>query len=370
MRYEIIVKLIRALLHLLYIFPVKRNKICLLCFDGSKLGYDAKAIVEYVHLNKLPYNIVWLTKDKEINQTFHLYDTKFKVYKSLSGVWELMTSGTVIFNITAPPQVPFRKKQILVNTWHGCGNKKAGKYTNNYSKYTMSLATCMLSHAQKYTEWIIRDSFDYEGDVIDSGVPRNDVFFSDKIDLIKNRVCKKFSIGNKKIVLYAPTFRGDFESSRAELDINALINSLKERFGGDWVVFYRNHPLAKGDVEYSEKIINVSLYPDMQELLCAADVLITDYSSSCWDYSMLHRPIFLFADDIDKYESESLFMPFTDLPYSIAKTNEELDEIIQNFSEEDYLVRVKKYHEFMGNYEEGTACKKMFSYIENRRYGK
>lgn len=103
----------------------------------------------------------------------------------------------------------------------------------------------------------------------------------------------------------------------------------------------------------------------MQELLCAADILITDYSSSIWDFSFTYRPCFLYAPDLAKYEAESgFFVPIEDWPFPLAETNEELIENIKNFDSKKYIEDVKKHHRDLGSYETGHAterfCKLLF----------
>jgi CDP-glycerol glycerophosphotransferase len=94
----------------------------------------------------------------------------------------------------------------------------------------------------------------------------------------------------------------------------------------------------------------------MQELLCAADILITDYSSSMWDFSLTFKPCFIYAPDLAKYQAEQgFYIPLEQLPFPIAETNEQLAHNIRTFDPEKYKQAVKQYHSDLGSHETGTA---------------
>lgn len=109
-----------------------------------------------------------------------------------------------------------------------------------------------------------------------------------------------------------------------------------------FILFVRSHPHVAKDIfegaENQKDVIDVSEYVDMQELLCAADVLITDYSSSMWDYSLTGRPCFIYANDLAQYKKERNFhTPITDWPFPMAERNTELQRLILRFDEKNTL---------------------------------
>ena len=113
-------------------------------------------------------------------------------------------------------------------------------------------------------------------------------------------------------------------------------------------------------------VVDVSLYPDVQELLAAADMLVSDYSSIIWDYSLLKRPCFLFIPDVKDYLDErGVYTPIQTWPGIVAETNQELCNRVLSFDEASYAKRIEKYHEDMGCYEKGTACQKTAERILN-----
>ena len=172
----------------------------------------------------------------------------------------------------------------------------------------------------------------------------------------------------KKIVLYAPTFREhEFKST---LNSNILLEAIQEKTGYEFVLMLRCHPHVANTIFNeslnNKNILNVSDYVDMQELLCAADVLITDYSSCMWDFSFTYRPCFIYATDLSGYEKERNFhTPLSKWPFPIAENNNELKENIINFDEIEYIKQVKKHHQDLGSFENGSASKQVCELIKN-----
>lgn len=201
---------------------------------------------------------------------------------------------------------------------------------------------------------------------IPSGLPRNTLFFT-KNDTIKEKVYTYFNIPkDKKIVLFAPTYRGfpgfssaeTIEDSYEKLDYRLLEKNLSTRFGGEWVVLYRGHYYVKDKNSNAEQYIEASLYDDMQELLYAADVLISDYSSAMWDFCLQEKPCFIFAPDIEKYAAERSFYTKPETwPYSIALTNEALSQNILNFDSKEFANKIKKHQKDLNSYENADASK-------------
>ncbi|MBR6680595.1 MAG: CDP-glycerol glycerophosphotransferase family protein, partial [Clostridia bacterium] len=176
---------------------------------------------------------------------------------------------------------------------------------------------------------------------------------------------------------YAPTFReGSVDGKRIvfseiwTMDFARLLKNLTVRFGGEWYLCLRMHPqLAAGFKGYENealkgRLIDESQRDDMSEILAAMDVCITDYSSVAVDASYAHMPVFLYADDIEKYMKDRGGMQWnmsldskavvknnkdmtpsidTEMPYSVAQNNDELEENILMFNEEEYQRKLEKF---------------------------
>lgn len=113
---------LKNLLKIFYILPIKNKRIFTACFAGKKIGFDSKAIVDWLNENKSgEYEIFWGVDSKEREKNLKYENVKFVKIKSIKGIICMMTSKVLIYNINPPDYIPFRKKQILINTWHGGG---------------------------------------------------------------------------------------------------------------------------------------------------------------------------------------------------------------------------------------------------------
>ena len=358
----IIQTIAKYLLKILYIFPVNNQKIFLRSFY-DQYTTDMKALGSYIK-EKYPEKVIYCgcislngKREEKIN---------FIVEKSLKGIYHLLTSKYIIFPITEPKGIPFRESQILIDTWHGNGIKASF----GLSKEHFSRTNYFLSSSKQSDDLLIKGNFFFSGEILKFGVPRNDVFFNPVKSKDISRIVKEYyGVENKKIVLFAPTFRKDFKNFDYGLDGDRLLSTLKKKFGGDWVLFFRLHPSIQTSANNnSDFIINVSSYSDMQELLLASDILITDYSSSPWDFGLKNKPIFIFATDLDEYRKSDRGFLFSidELPYPKASTNDELVDNIKTFNEKAYKENLKKYYITTGSYEKGESCEKLCKYLFER----
>ena len=267
----------------------------------------------------------------------------------------------IVSNGSYAPWFPFRKEQYFINTWHGGGaykkieNSKPGANwaTRHRAKFCADNIDLFISTCKVATKELIRGSFCYDGEVMEVGMPRNDF-------LVKGELTAAvfYDLDEEtKIVLYAPTYR--YSSTDVVLDADWLIRMLEQR-GEKWVFLYRAHRYQEEGMKLhvtGQKIKNASEYPDMQELLAAADMMITDYSSNIWDYSFLYRPCFLYTPDLDEYlEKTGFYVDIHQWPFRMAKSQEELWHLIENYDSEDNRRRIEEHHRMMGCTETGEAC--------------
>ena len=363
---NVLIKIIRGVLHILYIFPVKNNKIFFLNSKETGYGYDGKALTEYLtnHFSS-QFEIVWGYYDKSKFDGFDLKSIKLINVKSLVGAYHMMTSEAFIYNVNAPLYIPYRDNQLLFNTWHGNPYKKIGKDAADFfDKNQVNNTTYYLSHSKRYDE-ILRNAFEYEGEIMKCGVPRNDVLLRDDYSTKQSIKMKILGCEDVSIVMYAPTYRKDLTINNT-VDSDALVNTLIRKFGGKWIVFVRMHPKVKVVECNSSTQLNMSHYPDMQDLLLVSDVLITDYSSTIWDYSLTRKPVFLFSPDIDDYvNSRGLYSDYFELPFSIATSEQELLDNILNHDIQKYTYNLDNFFSSQGSYEKGKACEEIVRKITN-----
>jgi CDP-glycerol glycerophosphotransferase len=366
--------LIRIILRIFWIFPIDKKKVIFYSHGGKQYSCNPKYIFEYMtgrYGNVFTY--IWSVNTPGIMPEKYK-NIKTVKYMSFQYIRHILTAGIIIYNNIIHFYLPIRKRQIVVNTWHGVAYKKISIDASLYKKNIVSMKSArnvsakavkyVISPCKKFTEvgskvWAIPPE-----KFLPIGMPRNDILFN-LLDTVISKVREQFCLDyNKKIALYAPTFRGNFRNADKmpfSLNIQNLLQTLNNKFGNDFVLLYRRHLADINSLDVQNvNVISASDYPDMQELLCAADVLITDYSSSVWDYSFTFRPCFLFTPDLDKYkEKQGFYIPIEEWPFPLAETNEALAENIIKFDNEKYIEAVKEHHAALGSYEKGTATKQL-----------
>ena len=158
------------------------------------------------------------------------------------------------------------------------------------------------------------------------------------------------------VVLYAPTWSTN-KDKLEKLNPSLISMAFEKKFKKKCVILFRAHPNDKSN---SDRMIDVSDYDDMQELLCISDALITDYSSSIWDFSFTYRPCFLFAVDAEWYTSNRGFcMPIDTWGFPVAKSNLELVKNIDSYSQSEFVEAMKQHHKVLESYEDGKASERV-----------
>ena len=373
----IIFQVIARIFH--FFFPIKKNRVVMWSYHYTQYGCNPKYITEYILKNyNSIYDIYWIMNKKSdkslIPENVHIIRSH-----SFLHFYYINTAEFVITNCRS--MVFFwkkRKGQKYIMTWHGgiCLKKIEKDAANELPEHYIKMSIydgkiCDLIPAcSKFQEELIKKSYYYSGEILCKGAPRNDVFFDSKcISEIKQKIKKRYSISDSdKIVLYAPTFRSDLSISLFKLDWSSLVPNLSKMLGGDIQVLLRLHPNML-DAGYNSNeifdslVIDVTDYPDMQELLCITDLLITDYSSTMFDVCMLQKPCILYAPDHLTYD-RGFYFPLKSLPFPLAEDQKALTHIISEFKENEYFNKVKS---FINNniciYDEGYASKEIVNWM-------
>ncbi len=282
---------------------------------------------------------------------------------SLRAVLYALSAQVVCVNTYYKPTLPRRKGQMQMRTWHGGGAykrvalmEKMNPVRRESLRLQLSGATLYLSSSKAFTQQTIRESFGFTGEVLNCGMPRNDLLINGAGAARLQEIRKNAGLPEgARLALYAPTYRAQLKTDMHALDTEALTKALEARFGGKWLVAYRGHVFVR---EGRVNVPDLSAYPDMQELLLIADALITDYSSSMWDMSLTGKPVFLYCPDLDEYVSSRDF--YTDIrtwPYPLAQSNEALCAQVRAFDEEKYKEALRRHHEALGSCETGQASR-------------
>lgn len=378
---HILKNILRSIFRIIFCFAkTKPNYVYFDSFSGKQVSCNPYYIYKYLleHDLEKKFKFVWAVVDPKLYKDDER--TRYIKFNSFKWIYFIITSKVVISNNGFSTYIPFKKKQILINTWHGGGAyKKVGREQNDFSPMEKKYSACDNKYINKHLSVYISSSTKFTEVMTESttlpaakfygiGMPRNDIFFDNaRMDAANKKVREQYKIeADSFLVLYAPTFRGnpnnpDFEDV---LNIKKLKETLQQKTGKKIYVTFRGHYFFTHDFDFDFDI-DWTHYPFMQELLCAADMLITDYSSTMWDFSLTYKPCFLFASDIEKYIKDRGFYT---APYSwgfpIVKTNEELAEKIMNFDKEKFVEAMKKHHKDLGSFEDGHATEKICKFIE------
>lgn len=364
---------LKQLLKILAIGHFHKNRIVFFSYHGKQYSCNPRYISEYISARHLPFEIVWGFEHPEEYLYLKKQGIILTKYLSLPFLKLCLTSRYIITNAEIPSWLPVTRRQTLINTWHGGGAYK--RVGNAYKKETaekqkraeLSRKTpCIyLSSSRAFTQMTLRQSFRHTGKILEIGMPRNDILVSQDKPELYHKIREHYSIpDDDKILLYAPTYRNDKKASDYSLDYETIRQTLTERFGGKWHILLRMHYFVMEQLPKTSTYIDASLYPDMQELLYASNILVTDYSSSIWDFALTGKPCFLYAADLDKYDLKRGF--YTDIhtwPYPLAENVDELIRNIKSFDSKQYAQKIEKHLLDLGSFEKGNATRTVAKYL-------
>lgn len=350
---------------------IKNTRIFCDHYAGSSYGDNQKYIAEELLKNHPEYEIIFAYDKEKCKQSdFPVFVKTVPLY-SFKHLVSLASSKFWIIDYRPLVHIHKRKNQFYIQTWHASiGIKKSEKdseaelskqYVKNAIEDSSQIDLITCGSEQMYN--FHKNAFWYSGEILKSGCPRSDILFDDKKS---SEIKNKLGFENKKICIYAPTFRNSHSLENYKLDFAKLKKSLEEKFSGEWEIILRLHPnMAEVDVKnLPDYVKNFSHYNDVMELLCASDVLITDYSSIIYDFMLTGRAGFIYATDFADYEKERGFLiDLKETPFSIAKNNKELEKNILNFNYEDYSKKVSDFKKKIGSYEDGKASERVVEWI-------
>ena len=363
---------------------VKKGRVMCWAYNFKQYSCNPRYLTEYLLKNNPEFEIYWVFRKKvDISGI----DSRIKCvgFRSLE-YYKLVNSAEFFItnSRTDPYRIYWHKRpgQKYLMLWHGGvalkkiekdAEEKLGYSYVQKSKIDSKVCDLMTSSCRYQTD-LMENKFWYSGEILKKGIPRNDIFFDmEQRASLNAKVRKLYSISSgDKIVMYAPTFRRGNDLSPYSINWDKVIPELEKVFGGVQVrVLVRLHPNLIGKVDTSglvayEKVTDATLYHDMQELLCVSDMLITDYSSAMFDFAMLERPCLLYATDIEKYD-RGYYFRFDELPFPLARTQEELLCNLASFDRSEYDNKVTTFFDTnIGIYDDGHASEAIAEWMISR----
>lgn len=353
---------------------IEKNKV----FFISDVRENIEGNFEYIwkYLDEYKYNkVVYLKGDRRNNGGILSFNRM---------IYDFTTSEVILledyFRYTS--FVRLKKEQELCQLWHACGAYKKFGYSRlngnenikihqGYKKYT-KVITSAEAIRENYAE-----AFGISIEKTKAtGVPRTDVFFDEQC---KAEKCAKFyeeypELKNKKIILFAPTYRGkraeDASYEFGEIEFESLYQQLKE----EYVIIFKWHPalynnlkrkhiLVYDESKYKDFFYDMSEKREVNDLLFVADILVTDYSSVIFDYALLNKPIIYFMYDIEQYEGgRGLYYELEEYLYGpIVKTTNDLIMAIKE--EKNFKIERQKFRDKFMSACDGCATERVCQWI-------
>ena len=384
--YVVISKKFYEIIRLL--LPIKKNRIICMSHRGASQYSDSPMYITEYLLKHYPlkFEIIWEVNDLEKFSFLNKKGIKTVKYGTFKDYLLLNTSRICITNSGFPGFLVKRNNQLRLNTWHAGGaykseeitGKKKEKIASKYAKKLKALIknqyNLMISSCKLATKFLIRGSFMYQGELLECGLPRNDILFTNNAEIIA-KVKKWFNIDKSvNILLVAPTWKENNDTSNVDFDYVKACNILEEKTGEKWIILLRLHHLSTINIDSivaktNGKVMDATTYPDVQELVYSASFLITDYSSLIWDFALAQKPIILFTPDITDYiEKRGFYLPIEEWHLKSATNKDDLLKMLKTSTIEELSSNSKKHIEKFGSYENGnateTVAKRILSFYE------
>ena len=365
------------------LLPIQKKTVLFQSFSGQ-YGDNPKYVSEELHRLRPGYKIIWVSSKESNGTDFPTY-AKVVERGTLLHSYYAATSQAAVDNMSglrAFRQKDFkhwrrffltRKGQLNLCTWHGTPLKKIGIHEAAPGIKVYQTSAKSMTTGNEYCFQIFKECFPGIP-IVKSGNPRNDVFFMEKPQ--KDWKQELGLPADKKVLLYGPTFRNSvYESGLHQLEEaepEKLLRAFQEKFGGEWVLCIRLHHEVMNALRESfqgfvdnVKVFDGNAHDDMAAYLAASDALLTDYSSSFFDYALTDRPVFLYGFDRKSYteQERGLYRPLESLPFTFADSFKELLQNVAAYDAETALSDRSAFLQDIGSFEDGKASERLANEI-------
>ncbi|MBM7646055.1 CDP-glycerol glycerophosphotransferase [Scopulibacillus daqui] len=363
------------------LLPVNQQLIVFESGIGNQYADSPRYIYEELAKRGLKYKKVWV-----YNKNIRFNDPDTIKIKRLSPqyYYYLARAKYWVNNQNFPTYIKKRKGTTYVQTWHGTPLKKMlfdidhiqGRNPDYLERvYQATSQWDYLISPSPYATKAFLSAFHYRGKVLEIGYPRNDIFYRKDKTAQADKIRQRLNIPkDKKVILYAPTFRDNqtAKNNKFTFDLNLDFEKMNASLGDDFVFLLRMHVVIKNKIdipeEYQDFIYDVSEYSDIQELYLISDILITDYSSVMFDFANLKRPILFYTYDLEIYRDQlrGFYMDFEkEAPGPFLRNTNELITSILNIDhiKRHYQARYDRFNEKYCGLEDGLATVRLVDAI-------
>ena len=370
--------------------PINNDLIIFESDLGRNYGGNPKYIYEEIVKQDLDNKLkcIWILE----NTSIKIPGNAKKVKKSrLMYYYYLARAKIWVFDTRDPYYVRKREDGYYIQTWHGTPLKKLGMDMDNVfmagSEDIVTYKCNFFNDSRKWDFVLSQNNFSTEifksafafsekyskyKEIWTYGYPRNDVLTINNNEDYINKLKDDLGLPhNKKILLYAPTWRdNEFYQKGIYKFVSAMnFDLLKEKLSEDYIIIIKYHYLVVDDIDWSDYngfVYKFKANNDIANLYLVSDMLITDYSSVMFDYSILNRPMFFFMYDLESYRDELrgfYFDILKELPGPISKTTEKLIDDIISYDNSSYEENYKAFQNKYNKYDDGKASKRVVERI-------
>lgn len=350
---------------LMRLLPLKKQTVVYDSFWSAAINDNPKAMYDYLRQAHPELEHVWLLETVNLP----VAGPAKKVRKNSFRYWYYLARAKyLIENTNLPNQYAKRQGQIEVQTFHGTFMKTMGfdepyfknakkSVQNNFARRNSRWD--LVTSPSPYMTEKISSAFDYQREIVESGFPRNDVLYTENRPEVIEKLKMKLGLpSDKKIVLYAPTYR-----TKEGFELALDLQQLQEKLGDEIVLLVRLHYFVSNNINienFAPFARDVSNYPSIEELYLVSDLLITDYSSVMFDYAHLKRPMLFFAYDLEEYTQDlrGVYLDYEEIvPGPIVRDTAEIIEALTDPHPDQYAAKQAAFYDrFCVFGQEGNAA--------------
>ena len=342
--------------------PVKQNRIVFDSSLGKSYSGNPKHIYEYLMANgyDLNWDCIWFYENEKYNIPGMSRQVR---YGRLRYLYYMATAKVWVFDTRQPEFLLRRKGTYYIQTWHGTPLKKLaldmdrmdmGGSTDIENYHEQFRVTCKdwdyLVSQNKFSTDIFRSCFAFKDrPILQIGYPRNDILINDNSPAKIREYKEKLGLPlDKKIILYAPTWRDNEYSEKGKYKFASKLDfdKAKEELSDEYIFIVKYHYLVSDKIDwtpYKGFVYTFDETKDIAWLYLVSDMLITDYSSVMFDYSILNRPMLFFAYDLEDYKENlrGFYFDFVnDIPGPISRDTDQLIKDIKEYNEDLSLIHI------------------------------
>ncbi|WP_139892153.1 CDP-glycerol glycerophosphotransferase family protein [Bacillus sp. D386] len=371
----------KIIFNIFNLFPLK-NKVVFVVSFGDNTQY----VYEEMRRKHISFDVVFLCKGASYKRFQQYEDATIALIENknpvdfIQSIYHLATSRYVMvdnyYGFLAATD--FRPEVECVQLWHASGAiKKFGLEDASVQNRSDQAVKRFMDVYKRFNKVVVgsdimgtyfMNAFDLKGEnILRTGIPRTDFFYNqaEKENVFNQLTKENRLLWDKKVILYAPTYRdNELNEFQLELDLKKLYDELHD----EYVVMLRLHPAIKNIPDYTkiypDFVLNYSKPEyDINELLVVADILITDYSSISFEFSLLKKPMIFFAYDLGEYTKDrGLWDQYEKMvPGPVVNNTEAIIDLIKENSFD--MDTIEEYANKWNKYSKGHSSENLISYL-------